>query len=183
MITDKYGRRRHNRISQLLHKVSKAIVQDAKQHKAAIVFEDITFIRKLYQRGNGQGREYRSKLNSWPFFEFKRQVEYKAKWEGVTVLTLTKGKTRGTSQLCPRCGKRLQEDRHDTFHRRQLWCPDCQKWMDRDVVAAMNIARKGGEVFHRPQGPAGEAMVQEPGMPVILKVDAGKLTFRREPIS
>jgi transposase len=57
--------------------------------------------------------------------------------------------------------------------------------MDRDVVAAMNIARKGGEVFHRPQGPAGEAMIQEPGSvtPVILKVDAGKLTVRRELIS
>jgi transposase len=122
-------------------------------------------------------------MNSWPFYELKRQVEYKAAWEGMKVITLTKGKTRGTSQLCPRCGKRLQEDRHDVVHRRQLWCQACRQWMDRDVVAAMNIARKGGEVFHRPQGPAGEAMVQEPCMPVILKVDAGKLTFRREPVS
>lgn len=185
MITDKYGRRRRSRINQLLHKVSSAIVQDAKEYKTAIVFEDITFIRKLYQKGNGQGSEYRSKLNSWPFHELKRQVEYKAAWEGVKVLTLTKGKTRGTSQLCPRCGKRLQEDRHDFIHRRQLWCSDCQKWMDRDVVAAMNIARKGASVFMRPQGPAGEAMVQEPGSvtPVILKVDVGKLTFRHESIS
>ncbi|MEM3159894.1 MAG: transposase [Nitrososphaera sp.] len=185
MITDKYGRRRRNRVHQLLHKVSKAIVQDAKERKTAIVFEDITFIRRLYQRGNGQGREHRSKLNSWPFFELKRQVEYKAKWEGVKVTTLTKGETRGTSQLCPQCGKRLQEGRHDIIHRRQLWCSDCHKWMDRDVIAAMNIARKGASVFVRPQGPAGEAMVQEPGSvtPVILKVDAGKLTVRRESIS
>ena len=184
MITDKYGRHRRNRVHQLLHKVSKAIVQDAKEQKAAIVFEDITFIRKLYQRGNYQGREYRSKMNSWPFHELKRQAEYKAAWEGVNVWTLTKGKTRGTSQLCPRCGKRLQEGRRDDpFHKRQLWCPDCKKWMDRDVVAVMNISTKGraflpsngGGVFERPKGPAGEAMVQEPGMPVILKVDAGKL--------
>jgi transposase len=55
--------------------------------------------------------------------------------------------------------------------------------MDRDVVAVMNVARRGGEVFHRSEGLAGEAMVQEPGMPVILKVDAGKLTFRRMSIS
>ncbi|NWG37946.1 transposase [Nitrososphaera sp.] len=177
MITDKYGRRRRNRVHQLLHKVSKAIVQDAKKRKVAIVFEDITFIRRLYQKGNGQGRGYRSKLNSWPFFELKRQVEYKAAWEGVKVITLTKGKTRGTSQLCPRCGKRVQESRRDDpFHRRQLWCPDCQRWMDRDVAAAMNVARKGGEVFHRSEGLAGEAVVQEPGSvtPAILKVDASK---------
>jgi len=186
MVTDKYGRRRRDRINQFLHKVSKTIVQDAKEQRAAIVFEDIKFIRRLYQRGNGQGREYRSRMNSWPFHELKRQVEYKAAWEGVKVITLTKGKTRGTSQLCPQCGKRRQEaKRHDIIHRRQLWCPDCQKWMDRDVVAAMNIARKGGEVFHRPQGPAGEAMVQESETvtPVILKVDAGKLTLRRKPVS
>jgi putative transposase len=162
MVTDKCGRRRRNRVHQLLHKVSKVIVQDAKERKAAIVFENITFIRRLYQRGNGQGRDYRSRMNSWSFFELKR-----------------KGKTKGTSQLCPRCGKRLQEGgRDDPFHRRQLWYQECQKWMDRDVVAAMNIARKGGEVFHRPQWPAGEAMVQEPCMSVILKVDAGKSRLR-----
>ncbi|MEM3160779.1 MAG: transposase [Nitrososphaera sp.] len=186
MVTDKYGRRRRNRVSQLLHKVSKAIVQDAKERKAAIVFEDITFIRKLYQKGNYQGREYRGRMNSWSFFELKRQVEYKAAWEGVKVITLTKSKTRGTSQLCPRCGKRVQEaERDNPFYRRQLWCQDCRKWMDRDVVAAMNIARRGADVFQRPEGLAGEAMVQELGSvtPVILKVDASKLTLSREPIS
>jgi len=180
MITDKYGRRRRNRVHQLVHKVSKAMVQDAKQQKAAIVFEDITFIRKLYQRGNGQGRDYRGRMNSWPFHELKRQVEYKAAWEGVKVLTLTKGKTRGTSQFCPRCGKRLQEaERHDAIHKRQLLCAYCKRWMDRDVVAAMNVARKGGEVFHRSQGPAGEAMKGNSMTTVILRVDAGKLSRRQ----
>jgi transposase len=33
--------------------------------------------------------------------------------------------------------------------------------MDRDVVAVMNIATKGGEVFHRSKGLAGEAMKGE----------------------
>jgi putative transposase len=41
----KFGRRRKNRISQLLHHVSKAIVQNAKQEKNAIAFEDIRRIR------------------------------------------------------------------------------------------------------------------------------------------
>jgi len=164
MITDKYGRRRRNRVNQLLHKVSRGIVQDAQERKAAVVFEDITFIRRLYQRGNGQGREYRSRMNSWPFHELKRQVEYKAAWEGVKVLTLTKGEARGTSQLCPRCGKRLQEaGRDDPFHRRQLWCPDCKRWMDRDVVAAMNVARKGGEVFHLQKGLQVKQWYRNPG--------------------
>lgn len=52
--------------------------------------------------------------------------------------------------------------------------------MDRDVVVAMNVSVKGCAflsgngmvVFERPKGPAGKAMVQEPGMPAILSMQA-----------
>jgi hypothetical protein len=53
--------------------------------------------------------------------------------------------------------------------------------MDRDVVAAMNVARKGAEAFQRSKGLAGEAMkgnVEKE--PLILRVDASKLTLRRK---
>lgn len=77
-IVSKYGRRRKNRINQLLHHVSKVVVENAKKDNAAIAFEDIRRIRKLYQRGNGQGRDYRFKLNCWSFAEIKRLITYKA---------------------------------------------------------------------------------------------------------
>jgi transposase len=53
--------------------------------------------------------------------------------------------------------------------------------MDRDVVAAMNIGRKGAEVFQRSKGVAGEAMKGNLGPvdPIILRVDATKLTFSK----
>jgi putative transposase len=103
-------------------------------------------------------------MNSWSFAEIKCQIEYKAAWEGIPIIQLSRLETRGTSQLCPRCGKKITQ-----VDRRQLWCYQCKKWMDRDVVAAMNISIKGL---------AGEAMVQESCMkePVILKVDASKLS-------
>jgi hypothetical protein len=50
--------------------------------------------------------------------------------------------------------------------------------MDRDVVAVMNLSIKGRSRFERSQGLAGEAMKGNPTMPVILRVDAGKLRFR-----
>jgi putative transposase len=177
-IYSKYGKRRKNRINQLLHHVSKAVVQNAKKYKTAIVFEDIHLIRKLYQRGNYQGRSYRAKLNSWSFAEINRQIEYKAKWEGVPVIQLTKSETRGTSQLCPQCGKRITQVDRKT---RQLWCDQCKKWMDRDVVAAMNLSVKGLARFASSQGLAGEAMKRNPTMPVILRVDASKLTRFHRP--
>jgi putative transposase len=74
----RYGRRRKNRINQLLHNISKAIVRDAKQNSSAIAFEDIRHIRRLYQKGNWQGRNYRSKLNDWSFAEIQGQITYKA---------------------------------------------------------------------------------------------------------
>lgn len=41
-IAVKYGHRRHNRINQLMHHVSKAVVERAKENKSAIAFENIT---------------------------------------------------------------------------------------------------------------------------------------------
>lgn len=175
----RHGRRRKDRINQLLHRLSKTIVRRAKVQKTAIVLEDIRGIRGLYVRGNGQGKNHRAIMNSWPYYELERQVKYKAAWEGIPIIQLTKAETRGTSQVCPRCGKRTQvAARADVRHQRQLWCECCMRWLDRDVVAAMNVAYKGLLRFSSPQGPAGEAMVQESRSkePVILKIDAAKLS-------
>ncbi len=181
MLYRKYGMRRKQRVGQLLHRVTKAIVQHAKQNKSSIAFEDIRHIRKLYQKGNYQSRNYRGRLNGWSFAEVRRQIGYKAQWEGVPVIQLSVGETRGTSQLCPRCGKKITQVDRKT---RQLWCSGCMKWMDRDVVAAMNISIKGLARFASSQGLAGEAMKGNPTMPVILRVDASKLAFiRRDPKS
>jgi putative transposase len=183
-IASKYGKRRRNRVDQLLHHVSKWVVTEAKQEKTAIAFEKLTYIRRLYQKGNYQGRNCRSKLNSWSFAEIKRQIEYKAAWQGVPIIQLSTSQTRGTSQLCPRCGKRIQEaDYKDVLHKRQLWCDKCKRWMDRDVVAAMNIGRKGAEVFQRSKGLAGEAMKGNLAQkePLILRVDASKLSRYHQP--
>jgi putative transposase len=179
----KYSQRRKSRISQLLQRVSKMVVNNAKKTGSAIVFEDIRRIRRLYQRGNYQGRSYRGRMNSWSFAEIKRLITYKAAWEGVPIIQLSVKETRGTSQLCPRCGKKITQVDRKT---RQLWCSECKRWMDRDVVAAMNLSIKGRAflssngrgVFERPQGLAGEAMKGNPEMPVILRVDASKLSHR-----
>ena len=181
----KYGTKRSERVRQIIHHVSKTLVGDARQNLGAIVFEDIKYLRNLYRKGNYQGKNFRARMNSVPWCEIKRQIEYKAAWEGVPVIQLTKGETRGTSKICPACGERLQEDRFSKVHYRELWCEKCGKWRDRDVVAVMNISYRGWLRFRQSKGEAGEAMVQEPNETtmVILKVDASKLsTSRSAPI-
>ena len=151
-------------------------------NKEAIVLEDIRGIRSMYRRGNGQGAEYRGTMNSWPFSEAQRQVEYKAKWEGMPVIRLTVSETRGTSSLCPQCGERLQEAvRDDARHKRQLWCEKCQRWLDRDVVAVMNQSLKGWVRFVHSKGEGVEAVRGNQTMPAILRVDASKVCLRQQP--
>src|SRR2546428_13699239 len=41
---------------------------------------------------------------------------------------------------CQRCGERLQSDKR---LERKLWCGNCRIVTDRDMVAAINLARRG----------------------------------------
>jgi putative transposase len=143
----------------------------AKESGSAIILEELKGIRKLYKKGNGQGNKFRRKMNSWSFYEFQRQLRYKAAWEGISVMFAD---PKRTSQLCPVCGGTLQEDGQ---HRRKLWCNNCRKSMDRDVVASLNIAYKGWSRFCHPRGLPGEAMRRNVGLfePLILRVDGSKL--------
>ncbi|MGI0086786.1 MAG: RNA-guided endonuclease InsQ/TnpB family protein [Nitrosotalea sp.] len=171
-IYSKLGNRRSKRVKQFLNRISKDIVQNARESRSMIILEDIKGIRKLYRKGNYQGRKYRGMMNSWPFYELQRQVQYKSVWEGIPVRFVSPMRT---SILCPICGNRTQEDR---YQHRQLWCSSCKRSMDRDVVAAMNISYKGLQRFCNPSGLSNEAMKGNLGnaMPVILRVDGSKLS-------
>jgi putative transposase len=180
-IAFKYGVRRTTRTGHILQNVTKTIVERGGQRKEAIVFEDIRGIRCLYRKGNGQGTKYRGRMNGWSFGEAQRQVEYKARWIGLPVMHLSRRETRATSITCPRCGERLQSDKR---LERKLWCGKCRIVMDRDMVAAVNLSRRGRVRFARSrpptvleaQGGAVEAMMGNPTPTVIPGVDAPKLT-------
>jgi putative transposase len=179
-LASRHGQRRTDRTGHLLHNATKTIVATAVQRKTAIVLENIESIRCLYRRGNGQGRKNRGRMNGWSFGEAQRQIEYKARWVGLSVVRLSRRETRGSSVSCPRCGERLQSDKR---LKRKLWCSKCRIVMDRDMVAAINLARRGRVRFARSrppiieaQGGAVEAMKGNPTPTVIPGVDAPKLT-------
>jgi putative transposase len=153
-------------VKQILHNASKQIVLDAKRREFGIVMEKLTGIRKLYRRGNWQGRSYRGMMNSWSYYELQRQIEYKATWEGIPVIYVN---PNGTSVKCSICGSKTKPEEN-----RQLKCPSCGFTVDRDVNAARNILARG--VRFAPSASASEAMVQEPQRRVNLKVDADEST-------
>src|SRR5438874_1436589 len=170
-IYGKYGEKQRNRIQPILHNVSKRIVDEAKTGRYGMVMERLTGIRRLYRKGNGQSRNYRTRMNSWSYGELQRQIEYKARWEGVKVIYVP---SRDTSNGCSICGYKTLESTQ-----RQLWCLKCGTILDRDENAARNLAA-GGLRFN-PDGPPGEAMVEEreqENATPILKVDRGKISHQ-----
>ena len=68
-VSAKYGRKQREKVQQILHHASKLIVAEAKTKQYAIAMERLTGIRRLYRRGNWQGRWYRGRMNSWRFQE------------------------------------------------------------------------------------------------------------------
>lgn len=179
----RYWRRASHRIDQILHAATNVVVDAALKDGAALALEDLTGIRKMYRRGNGEGNDYRFRLNTWPYRKAYRMLGYKSTWKGVTTIPLTKAETYGSSSECASCGERFRApEREDAEHRRMLWCRRCKVWTDRDVNAAVNLSNRGLARFAsslppRPEwekGPASEAVMGNGTKTLILRVDAGK---------
>jgi putative transposase len=162
----KYGRIQRNRVQQILHHASKVIVAQAKRNQYGIVMEKLTDIRKLYRKGNWQGKKYRARMNDWSYYELQRQIEYKARWEGLPVIYVNPS---GTSVKCSACGSRMARVPKKN---RKLKCQSCGVTVDRDVNAARNILARGMRLM--PVASANEAMVSVFQPPV----DADEFDYR-----
>jgi putative transposase len=164
--------REKERAKQLLHKVSKQIVQQAKEKKYAIVLERLKGIRHAHQKGNGEGRSRRRKIALWPFRQLQGYIEYKARWEAVPVEYVSASRTSQTCHLCGSVNKELK------VTEREWLCPNCRVSLDRDLNAAINIERRGkipclGVVRPGAQG-IDETVKGNPTTPVILRAEALK---------
>ncbi len=132
----KYGRKRRNRVRSEVHKITAFLVKYAAANAYGIVLEDLKGMRGRYTKKQGGGTEYRARMNSWVYGLFLRQIEYKADWQGVVVISV---KPAGTSTRCSRCGHGGVTATED----RLIHCPACGLVMDRDVNAARNILSRG----------------------------------------
>lgn len=144
-IFQKYGIKQKNRESALFHKISKRLVLENKQ----IILENLTGIRKLYRKGNGQGRGFRFKLNNWARYKLQNQLVYKSKWNGIDTIFVN---PRGTSSKCSICDAKVIEEN------RVIRCPQCGLHIDRDVNASRNILDRGMRFV--PDAVQGEVMKQ-----------------------
>ncbi len=126
----KYGRRERNRVKDVLHKVSKTIMEFAKVRGCGIILEDLKGIRKRID----YNRVLNRRLHSWSFRKLQSYIEYKAKLEGLPVVYVN---PKDTSSRCPICEGKLSSN--GTW--RIKICEKCGVVWNRDFVACLNLLR------------------------------------------
>lgn len=114
-------------VKDLNHRMSRRIVDMAKENECGIRLEDLKGIRQSVR----SSRSFRYSLNSWSFHQLQQMIDYKAKLLGIPVEYIA---PEYTSQLCSRCG--LVGDRNGKVFR----CSDCGHVDNADVNASFNIA-------------------------------------------
>ncbi len=130
------------RKEDIVHKLSKYIVDIALSYNAEIVMEDLKRIKeRILSKNNKSGLNRRFSLAN--FRKIQNFIEYKAKWHGIRVSYVNPAHT---SSICPFCGSKLSSpddgENKDPMGRRALYCPSCGKYYHRDFIATLNLFRK-----------------------------------------
>lgn len=124
--------RLHLKISNIrnnvLHKATTSIVNSAD----ILVIEDI-LVSGLLKNGN-----LSKALGDASFFEFRKQLEYKAKWLGKEVIVADR--FFASSKICSNCDCKNE---HLKLSHRVFECLNCGNVIDRDLNAAKNLANYG----------------------------------------
>jgi len=129
----KYGRRERYRVKDILHKVSKTIVEFAKFRCCGIILEDLKGIRKRIDYNRIMNR----RLHNWSFRKLQSYIEYKAKLNGIPVVYVN---PKGSSSYCPICGEKLAPN----GQWREKKCTKCGITWNRDFVACLNLLKMWG---------------------------------------
>ena len=115
------------------HGIAKSLVQLAKDTKAALVLEDLTYIR---DRMTVRKRQ-RAKQHNWSFGQLRAFLAYKAQRAGVPVVFVD---PRNTSKTCSRCGHVEKRNRRSQA---EFSCIRCGFERHADINAARNLAVRG----------------------------------------
>jgi putative transposase len=111
-----------------LHKVSNALIDD----------NQVICVEDLNVKGMLRNHCLAEAIQEMNFGEFRRIIEYKAKWYGRKLVFV--GRYYPSSKTCHHCG---YVNKNLKLGDRQWVCPECGSVIDRDYNAALNILEEG----------------------------------------
>jgi putative transposase len=134
------------------HQLSTILIRD----NQAVAVEDLAV--------NGLARTRLAKsVHDAGWSAFAAMLEYKARLHGRSFTRI--GRFVPTSQTCSACGAR---DGPKPLHVRAWQCPGCAAWLDRDINAAVNVAKAAGLAVT-----ACGAQVRPGALPLAQRSEAG----------
>jgi putative transposase len=118
----------NNKISNIrkdaIHKATSRITDE----NQVIVLEDLS------SSGMMKNHKLAGAIGDASFYEFRRQIEYKSKWKGRSVIFVDK--FFPSSKICSCCGNKKMNLK---LNERTYHCDKCGNKMDRDLNASINL--------------------------------------------
>lgn len=123
-----------NQRKDFLHKLSFELINE----NQVICLEDLQ-VKEIQQN-----KYLAQSVSDVSWYEFRRQLEYKAKWYGRTISFVDKWYP--SSQICSNCGNNTGKKELSI---REFDCPYCGKHHDRDINASINILNEGLRLLNK----------------------------------
>lgn len=121
---------RHN----YLHQTTSEII---KREPSFICIEDLNI------KGMMKNKHLSKAVQQQGFYEFRKQIEYKAKWNNISVIIADR--FFPSSKLCSCCGNIKQDLKLSD----RIYKCECGNVIDRDYQAALNLKRYGENVLNQ----------------------------------
>jgi len=126
----RHGKKIKNISWDYSHKIGDLAAELALKYRSLIILEDLDELRE----NNKKSKKFNKRLGLWFYHRIQFCIEYEARERNLQVVKIN---PRGTSSKCPRCGRKLVENKH-----RVLRCRKCNFIGDRDVTATINLYGK-----------------------------------------